>query len=81
MSDARAAAAREHHRAAAESGRIADQHREQRDNLVRQLRREDPDRWSYPALARAVGCSPELIAHIVKRKSAPELPVRTVRGR
>jgi hypothetical protein len=66
VSDARAAAARQHHQAAADAGRIADQHREQRDHLVRQLRREDPQVWTYPALARAVGCSPELIAHIVK---------------
>jgi len=29
-------------------------------------RQEDPDRWSYSALAAAVGCSKELIAAIVK---------------
>ena len=33
---------------------------------MRQLRSDDPQRWTYPALAAAVGCSPELIAHIVK---------------
>jgi AraC-like DNA-binding protein len=65
-SDPRAAAARQAHRDAAEAGRQAAQQREVRDRLVRQLREEDPVRWSYPALARAVGCSPELIAHIVK---------------
>lgn len=66
MSDSRAAAAREHHRAAANAGRVADQHREQRDRLIRQLRTDDPRRWTYSALARTVGCSPELIAHIVR---------------
>lgn len=65
-SDARAAAARSHHLAAAEAGRVAEQHRDERDRLVRQLRADDPARWSYGALAKAVGCSPELIAHIVK---------------
>ena len=49
----------------------AARHREQRDALVRQLRRDDPQRWSYSALARAVGCSPELIAHIVKSERTP----------
>ena len=37
-----------------------------RDDLVRQLRRTDPQSWSYGQLAKAVGCSPELIALIVK---------------
>lgn len=45
----------------------AERHREQRDQLVRSLRRDDPKRWSYTALAKAVGCSPELIAAIVKK--------------
>lgn len=67
MSDIRAAAARDHHRAAAEAGRQADQHRSQRDELVRSLRRDDPGRWTYKALSRAVGCSPELIAVIVRQ--------------
>jgi AraC-like DNA-binding protein len=66
VSDSRAAAARDHHRAAADAGRVADQHRRQRDRLILQLRAEDPRRWTYLALARAVGCSPELIAHVVR---------------
>jgi AraC-like DNA-binding protein len=45
---------------------VADQHRRQRDRLILQLRAEDPRRWTYLALARAVGCSPELIAHVVR---------------
>ncbi len=64
--DVRAALARDHHQAATDAGSEADQHRAQRDQLVRQLRREDPDQWTYKALAAAVGCSPELIAFIVK---------------
>ena len=64
--DVRAALARDHHIAAARSSGEADRHRAQRDRLVRQLRAEDPATWSYAALARAVGCSPELIAFIVK---------------
>jgi AraC-like DNA-binding protein len=64
--DIRAQQAREHHR---ESGGLTGQaarHREQRDRLVRQLRAEDPAAWTYPALAKAVGCSPELVAHIIR---------------
>ena len=68
--DNRAARAREEHRLAAESERLAGAHRAQRDHLVRQLRAEDPGRWSYRALAKAVDCSPELIAHIVKSEQA-----------
>lgn len=58
--------AREHHRESAKAGDLAARHREQRDHLVRQLRAADPARWTYAALAKAVDCSPELIAYIVK---------------
>lgn len=78
-SDVRAAAAREHHRAAADAGREADQHRQQRDDLIRRLRAEDPARWTYGQLAKAVGCSPELIAHIVKTPTDPTSEVPTQR--
>lgn len=64
--DARVQQAREHHRQAAESERQAGMHREQRDRMIRQLRAEDPGRWTYPKLALAVGCSPQLIAYIVQ---------------
>jgi AraC-like DNA-binding protein len=64
--DIRAQQAREHHKLAAEDEAAAARHREQRDRLVRQLRADDPRRWTYPALAGAVGCSPELIAHIIR---------------
>jgi AraC-like DNA-binding protein len=64
--DARAQQAREHHHKAAASLSDADQHRQQRDALVRALRAEDPQQWSYAALARAVGCSRELIRLILR---------------
>ena len=65
-SDSRAQQAREHHRAAGADEASAARHRAQRDDLVRRLRADDPKVWTYPALARAVGCSEELIAVIVK---------------
>jgi len=67
-SDVRAQQAREHHRAVAEASAQAEQHRTLRNRLVRQLRESDPQTWTYPALAKAVGCSPELIAAIVKER-------------
>jgi len=67
--DSRAQQAREHHRESAGLSEQAARHREQRDRLVRQLRADDPREWTYPALARAVGCSPELIAHIIRTAS------------
>lgn len=66
MSDIRAQQAREHHRAAAAALEKAERHRLQRNHLVRELRASDPQRWTYPALAKAVGCSAELVAAIVK---------------
>ena len=69
VSDARSQQAREHHRAQAAAEESAKRHRDQRNRLVKQLRAEDPDRWTYPALAAAVGCSPELIAAIVKGRT------------
>ena len=66
-SDARAARARELHRKAAEADERAARLREERDRLIRQLREEDPKRWSYGALAAALGCSRELVALVLKR--------------
>jgi hypothetical protein len=68
-SDASVQQAREHHRRAAEALALAERHRQQRDALVRRAREEDPDRWSYGALAAALGCSKELVAAIVKRRT------------
>lgn len=66
MSDARVAMARQLHHQAQDALEVAARYRDQRDDLVRRLRAEDPQRWSYSALAKAVGCSPELIAVILK---------------
>jgi hypothetical protein len=68
VSDARAARARELHRKAAEADAVAARHRAERDRLIRQLRDDDPARWSYGALAKAIGCSRELVALVLKRK-------------
>ena len=65
MADPRAAAARDAHRLAVELDAQAVQHRARRDHLVRTLRAEDQQRWTYAALAAAVGCSPELVAAIL----------------
>ncbi|AII28181.1 hypothetical protein VC74_gp89 [Mycobacterium phage Sparky] len=63
--DARAQQAREHHRKAGDASRVAEQHRAQRDELIRSLWATERDRWTYAKLAKAVGCSPELIAKII----------------
>jgi hypothetical protein len=70
--DPRAALARDNHRLAREREGQASQHRDIRDRIVRQLRAEDPEKWTYPALARAVQCSEQLIAYILKRKPRRE---------
>ena len=43
-------------------------HTAERDEIIDRLRRAEPERWSYTALARALGCSRELIAQIVRRR-------------
>jgi hypothetical protein len=58
-------AAREHHRRSLAARAVSDQEMEQRNRLIRQLREEDPERWSYGALAAAVGISRELAKAIV----------------
>lgn len=69
MSDARAAQAREAHRLSREADALAARHRERRNRLVGALRAEDPTRWTYAALAKAVGITPELVAAIVKGRA------------
>ena len=44
------------------------QYRAERDELIDRLRADEPKRWSYTALAQALGCSRELIAQIVRRR-------------
>lgn len=63
--DARAQQAREHHRKSGAATRTAEQHRATRDRLIRTLWDTDRAAWTYAKLAKAVGCSPELIAKIV----------------
>lgn len=58
--------AREHHRKAGDASRAADVHRECRDELIRRLWETRRDEWTYAKLAAAVGCSPELIAKIIR---------------
>lgn len=70
VSDIAAQQAREHHREALTALASAGRHREQRDRLIRRLREDDPGRWTYKALAAAVGCSPELIAAIVQGRTS-----------
>ena len=67
VSDVRAARARELHRLAAEADALAASRRSERDRLILQLRAEDPQRWSYTALADALGCSRELVALVLRR--------------
>lgn len=69
VSDMTAARAREMHERAAEAERRAAELRARRDDLIRRLRAEDEERWSYGAIAAAVGCSRELVAQVVKRRS------------
>lgn len=75
--DVRLQQAREHHRAADADGVSATRHREMRDQMIRQLRAEDPAMWTYPALAAGVGCSPELIAYILSRKRSLRAGIST----
>jgi cell division septum initiation protein DivIVA len=73
-SDIRAQQAREHHALAAVDEASARRHREERDRLIRDLRAElDPDgehKWKYTDIAKAVRCSPELVAAVVKDRRA-----------
>ena len=64
-SDPRALQARQHHRAASSAEEDAARHRAARDEVVRRLRDEDPKRWTYRALATAVGCDVQLIRWIL----------------
>lgn len=66
-SDPRAVRARELHRKAAEADELAARYRLERDRLIHQLRAEDPARWSYSAIAAALGCSRELVALVSRR--------------
>ena len=67
-SDPLAARAAELHAQALAADAEAARYRAERDEIIDRLRRAEPERWSYTALARALGCSRELIAQIVRRR-------------
>ena len=67
-SDPLAARAAELHAKALKADAVAAQYRAERDELIDRLRADEPKRWSYTALAQALGCSRELIAQIVRRR-------------
>lgn len=66
--DVRARQAREQHQCAENACRFAKAHRQQRDQLIRELRTNDPAQWSYRELAKAVGCSKSLIKKILEQE-------------
>jgi len=72
MADVRIVRARELHRFAGAATVQASELRRQRDRLVRQLRREDRQRWTHAALAHELGCSEELIALIDRTPDEPD---------
>lgn len=81
MADARAVQAREANRLAGDHSMLARQYQAQRNRLVRQLRSEDPELWTYTALAKAVGISPEMAAAIVKGRTGNSEKPPTLRRR
>ncbi|HEY1705535.1 MAG TPA: hypothetical protein VGG75_38105 [Trebonia sp.] len=79
------AQARTCHASAASSDSEARRRRATRDHIVRRLRAADPVTWTLGALAREIGCSKELIAHIVRQEEPGEhsrshVPVPEVGG-
>jgi hypothetical protein len=62
--------AREHHRAAQESRGAVTDHVAKRDALVRALYADGG--WSYATLAQAVGCTPALVAKIIRPQRCVE---------
>lgn len=64
-SDARAVQARREHRLSVQVGQRAERHRQARNRLIKELRAEDPELWTYPALGAAVGISEEMARAIV----------------
>jgi hypothetical protein len=61
--------ARDLHRSASTSRAHLERYRFERNKLIRELRAEDRELWTYQALAAAVGCSKELIAAIVQGRT------------
>lgn len=69
MTDSTLLQAREAHRLAGEADRLARQHRGVRDRAIRALRADDPQRWTYAAIAQATGVTAELVAAIIQQRS------------
>jgi hypothetical protein len=69
-SDIRAQQAREFHRRLQESEARSADLRAQRNRLIRELRAEDPEQWTYSALAAAVGCKRETVAAVLQGRTA-----------
>ena len=59
------------HRASISDTTRASERRAARDELIVQLRTQDPSTWTYARLGAELGCSPELIA-LIMRKSAEQ---------
>jgi len=74
VSDLRATRARQLHRAVSDLTAQRSTAVAERNAIVLALRAEDPSRWSYAALAAAVGCSRELIANIVQAHQGRNRP-------
>ena len=70
-SDPRAVSAREAHRLAGAAAHRATDQRARRNRLVRELRADDMNYWTYGRLAASVGCSVELIGKIVRGDDEP----------
>ena len=68
MSNTRLVMAQRAHDLANSSDRQAARYREQRDRAIREIWENERESWTYAKLAARIGCSPELIAHIVKNK-------------
>lgn len=66
--DARLAQARELHRQSVEYKRRAEQFRDQRNRIIRTLFAEG---MAGRAIAAAIGCSPELVSHVVNGRVGP----------
>lgn len=67
ITDPRIEAAREAARKSHECAEEAQKHLSTRNEIVLELRNEDPDRWTYKTLADALGVSIGTVAKIVKR--------------
>jgi hypothetical protein len=59
--------ARMHQRALIEHRAKASEHQAARDRVIHQLRAANPARWTYAAIAEAVGLKPENVVYILRK--------------